>query len=138
MKKTNKILISVYGSLRQGLGNHAYHLGKAEYLGTFSTEPNFTLHSLGSYPGLKNDGYTSVVMEVYRVTDEEARLIDNLEGYNPNKESTFYDKQDLMTPWGLSSVYIYVNELQKSSIVSSGDWKKFKDSALSYNSLSNN
>lgn len=139
MKKTNKILISVYGSLRKELGNHEYHLGKANYLGTFNTEPVYNLHSLGGFPGLKEKGNTSVVMEVYEVNEIEAYNIDRLEGYRPgSKNNTFYDKKDIETPWGTASVYIYVSELPKSSIVESGDWKEYKNNIMSYNSIRNN
>lgn len=122
----SKKLISVYGSLRKGFGNHQYLLSNAKYLGEFKTKPEFTLHSLGGFPGLKPNGKTSVVMEVYEVTPEEARSVDSLEGYTPGVKATFYDKIDLDTPFGMSSVYTYVRELSPESIVESGDWTEFK------------
>ncbi len=135
----NKNLVAVYGSLRKGFGNHDYHLGKAVYLGTFSTEPIYSLHSLGPYPGLKENGSTSIVMEVYEVTDIEASKIDNLEGYVPgSKHNNFYDKKEISTPWGLASVYVYINNLPKSTIIENGDWKSFKNEILSYHSIRNN
>jgi gamma-glutamylcyclotransferase (GGCT)/AIG2-like uncharacterized protein YtfP len=134
----NKILVAVYGSLRKGLGNH-YYLENAKYLGNFNTEPIYNLHSLGSYPGLKENGNTSVVMEVYEVTPIEAHSIDRLEGYTPGSNSnTFYDKKDINTPWGVASVYLYVSELPKSTIVESGDWKEFKNNTSNYYSIRNN
>ena len=134
----SKKLVSVYGSLRQGLHNHKYHLENAEYLGTFSTEPEYTLHSLSSFPGLKENGNTSVVMEVYEVTDEEDKSIERLEGYSKGGNNTFYDKKEIQTPWGLASTYIYINDLPSSTIVESGDWKEFKNNVLDYYSVSNN
>lgn len=134
----SKKLVSVYGSLRQSLHNHKYHLANATYLGTFSTEPEYTLHSLGSFPGLKENGNTSVVMEVYEVTDVEDRGIERLEGYTKGSNNTFYDKKEIQTPWGLASTYIYVNDLPSSTIVESGDWKEFKNNVLDYYSVSNN
>lgn len=135
-KKKN--LVAVYGSLRQGLSNHQYHLGQATYLGTFNTEPVYNLHSLGGFPGLKENGNTSVVMEVYEVNEVEAHSIDRLEGYTPGETPYFYDKKDINTPWGIASVYTYVKELPKSSIVESGDWKEFKKNVLNYHSVRNN
>jgi len=41
----NKILVAVYGSLRQNMGNHRL-LENANYLGEFKTEPVFSLYSL--------------------------------------------------------------------------------------------
>lgn len=139
IEKNKKNLIACYGSLRKGLSNHQYHLGQATYLGTFNTEPVYNLHSLGGFPGLKENGNTSVVMEVYEVNEVEAHSIDRLEGYTPgSNDNTFYDKKDIDTPWGIASVYIYVRELPKSSIVESGDWKEFKDNTMSYHSIRNN
>lgn len=135
-KKKN--LVSVYGSLRRGLSNHEYFLGKADYLGEFKTEPIYNLHSLGGFPGIKENGNTSVVMEVYEVTDLEASRIDSLEGYTPGEKAYFYDKKDINTPWGVASVYTYVKDLPKSSIVESGDWTEFKKNIHNYYSITNN
>jgi gamma-glutamylcyclotransferase (GGCT)/AIG2-like uncharacterized protein YtfP len=117
--------VAVYGSLRKGLSNHNYFLKDAKYLGKFTTEPVYSLYSLGGYPGLKNNGNTSVVMEVYEVNEQEARAIDGLEGYSPNRKSTFYDKEYIDTPYGKAGVYIYVNNISKYKLVESGDWKEF-------------
>ena len=135
--KDKKILVAVYGSLRQGLHNHRL-LESSNYLGDFNTEPIYSLHSLGSFPGLKENGNTSVVMEVYEVTEAVARNVDNLEGYTPGGNNTFYDKISIETPWGTASVYTYVNELPQSSLVESGNWKEFKENALSFYSVRNN
>ena len=122
----NKNLIAVYGSLRKDMGND-HLLSDSLYLGTFKSVPEFSLYSLGYYPGLKTNGNISVVMEVYEVNDKVAQRIDNLEGYNPNKPATFYDKIPIETPWGTASVYIYVNDIPKERLVESGDWKQFKN-----------
>jgi len=127
MKKT---LISVYGSLRKGMGNDGL-LTTSEYLGEFKTEPVFSLYSLGGYPGLKEGGNTSVVMEVYAVDDTVAARVDRLEGYTPGGNNTFYDKIPIKTPYGEASVYIYVNNIPQERLVESGDWKAFKQSYFS-------
>lgn len=119
-----KILISVYGSLRKNLGNHRL-LENAKYLGEFNTEPEYSLYSLGGFPGLKENGNTSVVMEVYEVTPEEAHRVDNLEGYDPNSnDNTFYDKKVIKTPYGDAGVYLYVDNIPEDRLVEHGDWKK--------------
>lgn len=116
-----KKLIAVYGTLRKGFGNHRL-IQNADYLGTFKTEPIYNLYSLGGFPGLKNNGDTSVVMEVYAVTDEEAYHVDCLEGYTPGQPAYFYDKQDIETPWGTAGVYIYVNSISEDRKIESGDF----------------
>src|SRR5690554_5011492 len=124
----SKNLVAVYGSLRSDLGNHRIikNGSKTELLGTFTTEPIYTLYSLGGFPGLKKDGETAVTVEVYEVDNETAYLIDCLEGYHPDKPATFYDKEYIQTPWGNAGIYIYVNDLEgKAPVVESGDWKKY-------------
>ena len=134
----NKFLVSCYGSLRRGMSNHQYYLSSSEYKGTFSTEPEYTLHSLSYYPGLKLDGNTSIVMEVYEVDEETLKNLNRLEGYYPGEKSTFYDRIEIDTPWGKAFTYIYVNELSKDSIVESGDWVAYKNEEKSWFSVTNN
>lgn len=122
----SKNLVAVYGSLRKTMGNHDYFLSKSKLLGEFKTKPEFTLYSLGSYPGLKHKGDTSIVTEVYEVDDITLHRLNGLEGYTPGEEATFYDRIEIETPWGNAFIYIYVNELSDDSIVSSGDWVSFK------------
>jgi gamma-glutamylcyclotransferase (GGCT)/AIG2-like uncharacterized protein YtfP len=133
-----KYLVSVYGSLRKKQSNYEYHLSSSIYKGTFSTEPEYTLHSLSCYPGLKLNGNTSVVMEVYEVDENTLETLNRLEGYAPNRESTFYDRIEINTPWGKAFTYIYVNELSKDSIIESGDWNEFKNKEKPWFSVTNN
>lgn len=127
MKKT---LIAVYGSLRKNMGNDHY-LKDSKYLGDFQTKPEFSLYSLGFYPGLKTGGNTSVTMEVYEVDEKTSERVDRLEGYTPGEKATFYDKIPIETPYGEASVYIYVNDIPEERLVESGDWKAFKQSYFS-------
>lgn len=133
-----KYLVGVYGSLRKSMSNHQYYLSDSEYKGTFSTEPEYTLHSLQWYPGLKLNGNTSVVMEVYEVDEDTLKSLNQLEGYRPGEKSTFYDRIEINTPWGKAFTYIYVNELSKDSIVESGDWVMYKNEQKSWSSVTNN
>ena len=114
-------LIAVYGTLRKGLWNH-HIIQNTEYKGTFKSEPIYTLHDLGGFPGLKENGNTSVTFEVYSVNDMEAARVDRLEGYSQDKTPTFYDKKFINTPWGTAGVYIYVNDLSGVPIIESGDY----------------
>ena len=119
------MLIAVYGSLRRGLGNHRNHLLNSTYLGTYQTEPIYTLKSLGSFPGLIKKGLTSVTMEVFRVNQTEADGIDSLEGYSgPKSKNNLYDKETITTPYGEASVYFYgePDRLTKAETVEGGDW----------------
>ena len=133
-----KYLVAVYGSLRKKMGNHQYYLSNSEYKGTFTTEPEYTLHSLSHYPGLKQNGNHSVVMEVYEVDENTLDNLNQLEGYYPGRKATFYNRIEINTPWGKAFTYIYVNELSKDSIVESGDWVKYKNEHKSWFSVTNN
>ena len=133
-----KYLVAVYGSLRKKQSNYEYHLSNSTYKGTFTTEPEYTMHSLSYYPGLKLNGNTSIVMEVYEVDEETLKTLNRLEGYYPGEKSTFYDRIEINTPWGKSFTYIYVNELSKDSIVESGDWVLYKTKEKSWSSVTNN
>ena len=133
-----KYLVAVYGSLRKKQSNYEYHLSNSTYKGTFTTEPEYTMHSLSYYPGLKLNGNTSIVMEVYEVDEETLKTLNRLEGYYPGEKSTFYDRIEIDTPWGKAFTYIYVNELSKDSIVESGDWVGFKNKEKSWSSVTNN
>lgn len=133
-----KYLVAVYGSLRKTMGNNSYYLSNSEYKGVFSTIPEYTLHSMSAFPGLKLNGNHSIVMEVYEVNEETLKNLNKLEGYDPNKIPTFYDRIEINTPWGKAFTYIYVNNLSEDSIVESGDWVTFKNKKKSWVSVTNN
>jgi gamma-glutamylcyclotransferase (GGCT)/AIG2-like uncharacterized protein YtfP len=120
MSKTS--LVAVYGTLRAGGGNNAYFLEEAEFKGEFLSAPEFSMFSLGGFPGVKKEGQTSIKLEVYAVDENEAANIDALEGYEPGREPHFYDKQEIETPWGVAGIYIYVRPTEYRDVVESGDW----------------
>lgn len=133
-----KYLVAVYGSLRKTMHNHQYYLSSSEYKGTFSTEPEYTLHKISSFPGLKLNGNTSIVMEVYEVTEDILKNLNRLEGYRYGEPPTFYDRIEINTPWGKAYTYIYVSELNEESIVKSGDWYEYMNKEKSWSSVTNN
>ena len=117
----NKNIIAVYGSLRKGLGNHRIiESDTTEYLGEFESEPIYSMYSLGGFPGLHENGNTSIKLEVYSVDDITARRVDQLEGYSPDRPATFYDKKTIETPWGTGSIYIYMGNPSEDQLVESG------------------
>lgn len=119
-----KQLIVVYGSLRKFGHNHRL-IENSEYLGEFNSPPIYSLYSLGSFPGLKEGGETSVVFEVYSVDETTAKQVDRLEGYTEGGNNTFYDKIKIDTPFGEASVYTYQGSVRESDLVKSGDWKSY-------------
>lgn len=118
-------LIAVYGSLLSGLGNHRVIEDKETTLkGTMETKPEYSLYDLGYYPGLKEEGTTSIKLEIYEVNDRISKNVEALEGYYPDEPATFYDKKTIDTPWGEASIYIYVPNVREDRLVESGDWKE--------------
>lgn len=127
----DKKLLFVYGSLRQGLGNHHFLRDEnVSYLGNFVTEPEWTMYSLGGFPALVDEGTTAITGELYAVPEAVYASIERLEGY-----PTFYQRKSLTTPHGEAEVY-YITDLDRygrDDVVKCGDWWKY----LSENSRGN-
>lgn len=111
-------LVAVYGSLRQGHGNHVL-LEDSEFLTTELSVPEFTMWSLGGYPALL-PGEDKVVIELYNVDSYTFARLDQLEGY-----PVHYDRREIPTSRGEAWVY-FQHELTYGGvqIVESGDWSE--------------
>ena len=107
----------VYGTLKQGHGNHKYFLSKAKLLGKFITPPKYTMYSLGGFPGVIDAGETSIHGEVYEVTDEEFARIDRLEGY-----PSMYTRKQIDTDYGKAWIYIWNYDTKGLEKVETGNW----------------
>lgn len=119
-----RFLVAVYGSLMKGLHNHRY-LEDSKLIGSFVTEPIYTLIDLGHYPGLYEDGTTSINMEVYEVDEHTLADIDNLEGFNEdNHFISMYIRKTISTPFGKAFGYIYNDPIEENEPITSGDWKE--------------
>lgn len=118
-------LVAVYGSLRQGFGNHRL-LEYAEYIGGGKTVDKFQMYSLGGFPAIVEGGDTSPTVEVYSVSDADFARLDRLEGY-----PDFYNRMqvDVETPRGvIEKCWIYYHEdtpMYHAGLVDSGDWRMY-------------
>jgi len=123
------MLVATYGSLRKGLQHHYLLEDKSvKYMGTFETTPKYTMKDLGDYPGLLKNGHSSIIMEVYRVTDPVINKINILEGYtDENNPVNLYNKEEIITPYGKSYVYFYADpdETHGFPTCIAGDWKDY-------------
>jgi gamma-glutamylcyclotransferase (GGCT)/AIG2-like uncharacterized protein YtfP len=72
--------IFVYGTLLSGGPNH-HLLADSRGGGPVRTDAQFELVDLGPYPALLRGGRTAVEGELYFVTDEVKRVLDELEGH---------------------------------------------------------
>ena len=73
-------LVFVYGTLLAGEDNHG-HLAHARLVAETRTRPEFTLHDLGSYPGLVHGGVSAVAGELYEVDASTLAALDRLEDH---------------------------------------------------------
>jgi gamma-glutamylcyclotransferase (GGCT)/AIG2-like uncharacterized protein YtfP len=110
--------VFVYGTLLRGEVNH-YLLDGAAYLGPHRTEPCFSLHNLGAYPGLAHGGHTAVSGEVYELGDAGLSRLDRLEDH-----PRLYDRVTIPTYYGRAWIYLYRGSLRDKPLISSGDWRR--------------
>jgi gamma-glutamylcyclotransferase (GGCT)/AIG2-like uncharacterized protein YtfP len=120
--------VFTYGTLRKGCSRN-YVLKDSSFLGEATTAAKYSLYSLGSFPALTVDGKTSVLGELYEVSDEVLDLLDRIEGH-PN----FYTRSMVEISNG-EEVYAYFldGEFDNCSFIESGDWVSYiKDPCLTY------
>ena len=127
MSQNNKI-IAVYGSLRQGMGNHGL-ISHSKMIERRIVQLPYKMISLGWFPGLvKAETPNDIVIELYEVDQPTYARVERLEGY-PN----FYDKYSFELSDYESPVEIYVLNEKHGSYTQKGkniehipDWVKYK------------
>lgn len=127
--KPKTFLVAVYGSLRQGMSNHRVMGPDPTLLGTFETQPEYTMYSVSGYfPALVEGGHTSITMEVYELDEKAFEAVNNLEGFiSEGHEHNHYDRKLMWTPFGNAYGYLYNLDPGGLYPVLSGDWVKFKE-----------
>lgn len=118
----DKKLLFVYGSLLSGLHNHVLlDTPEATLISYHTTEPEYTLISLGSYPAVLNEGDTPITGELYSVSEGVWERVERLEGY-PH----YYGAISIPTPYGEARMYILIGENPEDHLtVPSGDWRRY-------------
>ncbi|UZE97290.1 gamma-glutamylcyclotransferase family protein [Alkalimarinus alittae] len=117
--KGNDFLVFVYGTLRKGESNDAL-LQEAESLGFYETESEYTMFDLGYFPAVTPSGKTSISGELYRVDQQTAKNLDQLEGY-----PSYYDRIQITTPMGDAWIYVIHHLTEDYDEVEKGDWVKY-------------
>lgn len=118
---------AVYGTLLTGQSNHRVIAG-AKSLGITKTKPLYTMYSLGGFPGVHENGTTSLTIEVFETDDKNIiNAVNRLEGYNGTRGAgnTFYDTTDVETEFGTAEMFIYQRSMPESSKIDSGDWAEY-------------
>lgn len=117
----DKRKVFVYGTLKQGFGNHrVMERAKSSLIGTFKTLPEFTMLHLGGFPGIIDGGHTAITGELWEV--EEIEGLDALEGH-----PTFYRRTEILLEGYDQPVEAYIlnsryGDGQRKEI-DSGVWK---------------
>lgn len=123
---TNTNLVAVYGTLRKGSGNHfLLENDESVFRGTerISGWEMFYYGSFLSFPWIKptEDIGSSIVVEVYEVSDDVMEDLDSLEGYNPNNPKEFYDRTQVETQHGMAWIY-FMEDGPKHYPIPTGDY----------------
>lgn len=114
-----RTLVFVYGTLLAGESNHRY-LARAQLVAETRTQPAFSLHDLGPYPGLVPGGAHPVAGEVYAVDEVTLAALDRLEG-TPD----FYQRTSIVLENG-ATVETYIltpDQVAGHPILASGSWR---------------
>lgn len=117
--------IFVYGTLLRDQGNWSWALQDQTFICEAETEPEYTMISLGGFPGVLEGGETSIKGEVFEVDDERMPSIDNLEGVNHDKpEDGMYRAEVITLTDGTEAlIYIYNSEgRRRCEEIESGSW----------------
>ena len=109
-------LFLVYGTLKAGFGNHRL-LAKSEFVAKVTTKPDFTMVSLGGFPGVIEGGDTPILGELYKVPPECHVNLDRLEGY-----PDFYGKTEVETEHGSATMYVLDEKYLSYNHVENGEW----------------
>src|SRR5690606_16723824 len=117
--------IFVYGTLLSGEINWLHYLQYSKLLGQDTLKGNFTMVSLGGFPGVIPHGEGVVKGEVYEVDDLTYREIENLEGYHPDPTYSFYSKMPVETKYGSADMYVLSEKYLDNPVIENGDWKNY-------------
>lgn len=94
------MLVAVYGTLKQGRGNHAL-MRDSQLIGE-TRLAGFIMYSAGGFPVVYRNIAESITIEVYEVDPQVVKLnLDPLEGH-PN----WYKREEVETSLGRAWLYI--------------------------------
>jgi gamma-glutamylcyclotransferase (GGCT)/AIG2-like uncharacterized protein YtfP len=108
--------VFVYGTLKRGQRN-SHYLQNADFIGTFSTEAIFSMHAFDDYPAVCERGRHAIHGEIYRVSDTQLGVLDELEWY-----PDFYQRILIPTHYGDAWMYIVRAELCHRRTLLAGSW----------------
>jgi gamma-glutamylcyclotransferase (GGCT)/AIG2-like uncharacterized protein YtfP len=121
--------VAVYGSLRQGMGNHRLLEGQ-KFVGTTVTEQPYAMYSLGGFPKVSLEGakVCPIVVEIYDVDAQGLSRLNQLEGFHgKGSQYNFYDCSPVATGLGEALIYHIEDGYGGTrECVDHGDWVKYR------------
>jgi gamma-glutamylcyclotransferase (GGCT)/AIG2-like uncharacterized protein YtfP len=75
--------------------------------------------NMGEYPGVIEQGASSIIGEVYQINAQQLAQLDRLEEY-----PTLYGRELITTPYGDAWIYLYRGGQKHQKMIYSGDWKR--------------
>lgn len=118
-----EVLLACYGTLRLYEPNYNRLLkGCSEYLGTFETDPIFTMTTRGGFPIVYSNGNTAITYDLFKIENNDVlQRIHSLEGCTgiPGDDRNWYDIVEIG-----KNTYMYVQhgEFDKNLVIESGNW----------------
>lgn len=122
------IILLCYGTLLKGFSNYSYYLeNRSEYLGTFKTEPIFTMFGRNwNFPIVTTYGDTAIHCDVFKIRSSAVlERIHALEGCSgiPNNPTDMYNIQEMETPYGKAYIYVQDKPYSIEEKIYSGNWR---------------
>jgi gamma-glutamylcyclotransferase (GGCT)/AIG2-like uncharacterized protein YtfP len=121
-----KILIGVYDDYRKdGNLNHTFNTASCKLVGTYSTEPNYTMYSVKDEDCVVEiNGNHSIKVEVWEINESTLDKIEKHYNYYPQFEEypQDYSKEEVLTPFGKVVMYFININQPKENIIINGDW----------------
>ena len=120
-----KRCVFVYGTLRKGQERDINRLEPAPvFIG--NSQINGTLYDLGSYPGVRLGGLQWVQGEVYQITSELDRQLDEIEEVWPQQTGE-YARREVVVQCSGQALTCLVYEVSEArtpclGVIESGDW----------------
>ena len=119
--------VFVYGTLRRGEQRDINHLQPAPvFLGDGHIKG--TLYDLGSYPGVRLGGARWVQGEVYQISPELERQLDDIEEVWPQQTGEYVRREVIVKCAGKALTCLLYEaaeaRTQRRRVIESGDWVK--------------
>lgn len=113
--------IFVYGTLRKGAGL-SERMQAFEYIGTFQSEPLYTMYDLGC-PSIAKEGTTSITGEIYRIEN----LVDIMPIHRMETSCGYALLPIKLINFNEPVFAYHMKPDWDASIIEGGDWVKYRE-----------